>query len=58
MKILCPEKIICDLLESYHFVKLEWSDKEKSPAKIKFIKYIIFLHFKFFSWKIIFPFSN
>ena len=39
------------------------SDKKKSWAKIKFINKIIFLYFKFFSWKLIFslpklPFNN
>ena len=31
---------------------------EKIEAKIKFVKYNIFLHFKLFPWNIIFDLSN
>ena len=58
MKILFPEKMIRDLLESHHFVKFGMKRQEKKFGKKKFVKYIIFLHFKFFPWKIIFSYSN
>ena len=41
------------------FLKLWYETiRNKFQVKIKFIKCIIFLHLKFFSWKIIFSFSN
>ena len=58
VKILFLEKMIRDLLESHHFVKFGIKRYGKSSEKIKFVKYIIFLLFKFFAWKIIFVLSN
>ena len=50
VKIFIPEKTISNLSESHYFVKFGMKrDKEKCSEKIKFVKYIIFLHFKFFS---------
>ena len=55
---LFPEKMIRDLLESHHFLKFGMQREKKVQIKIKFVKCTIFLCFKFFSWKIIFPLSN
>ena len=48
------------MIYEYHiiFENLARSDKKKVRAKIKFIDEIIFLCFKFFSWKLIFSLSN
>ena len=61
---LFPEKKIRDLLESHRFFKI-WYEviRKKVQVKIKFVKCIIFLCFKFFSWKLIsflshHPFNN
>ena len=56
---LFSENMIHDLLESHNFFKFGKKREEKKVgAKIKFIDKIIFLYFKFFSWKLIFSFPK